>query len=402
MTALFKAQVITSSRGFAAMLFSIAASPVLHEAGVSFQTISIGYGILYLILAAVQIPTGVWADVFGAKRAAIFGGILQTIAMLFLGLGTIHSWQILAGFALYGLGSSFVTRAISALMFETARTEGAADFNSNKYFSATEKAAVASYILASFAVGFLSEYLGRSSLLIGGVFFMSTSIFVASKFKEVLTARKQETLQKEFVSRMTESFSIIKKSTELKVLLPIRMLHQIESVLGVMWLPWIQQLGGGSAKWFSVLSTGSYLLRYAVNHMLSKRARPETYMKRMAISLALMALGCVICVFAENVWMALFGVWTMAGSRGAFLPAVQAIQHEEFTDSVRTTGLSAMNFSVDAMIAISYFASAAVIEKLTVPSAWGIAAASFTLASIGALYALAHIRNRDFSEKVSV
>lgn len=192
---------------------------------------------------------------------------------------------------------------------------------------------------------------------------------------------------------MVESYSIIKRSAELKALLPIRMLHQLESVLGVMWLPWVQQLGGGSAKWYSVVSTGSYVLRYVVNHELSKHPRPDTYMRRMTLSLLLMAVGCVICVFAQNVWMALFGIWTMAGSRGAFLPAVQAIQHEELTDSVRTTGLSALNFMVDAMVATSYFGAAAVIDRLAVPTAWGIAAGSFLGAALIGLIPLGRIRS---------
>jgi MFS family permease len=388
MKALRKAQVITSTRGFAAMLFSIAASPVLKEAGVSFQTITIGYGILYTILAMVQIPTGVWADIFGTRRAAIFGGLLQTLAMVFLGLGSIHSWQILAGFALYGLGSSFVTRSIAALMYETNRGEGQGRFNSNHYFSVTEKSAVASYILASFSVGFLAESFGRSSLLVGSIFFLATSVFVATRFKEISTRRTEKTLKKEFFSRMSESIAIIKKSPELKALLPIRMLHQFESVLGVMWLPWVQEMGGGSAKWYSVVATGSYILRYVVNHEISKLPRPETYMRRMTLSLLLMATGCVICAFAQNVWIALFGIWTMAGARGAFLPAVQAIQHEGLTDSVRTTGLSTMNFVLDGVVALSYFVASFVLDFISVQAGWILAmfflvsAAFFSMATL--------------------
>ncbi len=381
MKALAKSQSVAGLRGFAAMLFSIAASPILHEAGVSFQTISIGNGILYLILAAVEIPTGIWADIFGAKRASVLGGIFQTAAMVLLGIGSTSTIQILCGYALYGLGSSFVTRAVMSLMFETARTEEANRFNSNHFFSSMEKAAVASYILASFLVGFLSDWMGRSSLLIGGVFFLGASLFIASRFWESETRRSEHSLGKEFRERLRIGFSVIKRSPELTTLLPVRILHQIESILGVMWLPWIQQLGGGSAKWFSVLSTGSYILRYTVNHGLSKRPRPDTYMQRLFISLALMAAGSVVCVFAQNVWMALFGVWTMAGARGAFLPAVQAIQHEEFPDTVRTTGLSTMNFSVELMVAVSYFVSASVIDKLTVQMAWGISAICFLIAA---------------------
>ena len=100
-------------------------------------------------------------------------------------------------------------------------------------------------------------------------------------------------------------------------------------------------------------------------------------MPRIAYSLACMALGSLICVFADNVWMALFGVWTMAGARGAFLPAVQAIQHEEFPERVRTTGLSVMNFSTEAIFAVSYFLSATFINAISTNVAWGISAICF-------------------------
>ncbi len=103
---------------------------------------------------------------------------------------------------------------------------------------------------------------------------------------------------------------------------------------------------------------------------------------RLAYALLCMSLGALICVFAENIWIALFGVWTMAGARGAFLPAVQAIQHDGFPERVRTTGLSVVNFSTEAIFAASYFLSAAFVDSIPVSSAWGIAAGSFILASI--------------------
>jgi hypothetical protein len=86
-------------------------------------------------------------------------------------------------------------------------------------------------------------------------------------------------------------------------------------------------------------------------------------------------------VFAENLWFALFGVWTMAGARGVFLPAVQAIQHEELPAGVRATGLSLMSFSTEAIFAVTYFGSASFIDRLSISTAWGISASCFLLAA---------------------
>lgn len=379
MKALTKAQVVTGLRGFAAMVFTIAASPVLHEAGVSFQVISLGFGVLYSILAIAEIPTGVWADLFGARKSAIFGGTLQTFSLVVLGLSNSETWQILSGFALYGLGSSFVSGALSALLFGINKEQDGDSFNSNRYFSMTEKAAVASYILASISVGFLTAWIGKGSFIFAGAFYLIAAVFIGVLIRELPPEREFHSTRKEFAIRIREGLSAIGNSIQLKALLPIRILHQVETILGVLWLPWIQQLGGGDARWFSVLATGSYLLRYCVNHYFSDKARPTSYMPRIAYSLACMAVGSLICVFAENVWVALFGVWTMAGARGAFLPAVQAIQHEEFPERVRTTGLSVMNFSTEAIFAVSYFVSAAFINQLSVQMAWGISGICFII-----------------------
>lgn len=382
MRALTKAQVVTGLRGFAAMVFTIAASPVLHDAGVSFQVISLGFGVLYSILAIAEIPTGVWADLFGARKSAVIGGLLQTFSLVILGIGSTETWQVLSGFALYGLGSSYVSGALSALLFGMNKDQDGEGFNSNRYFSVTEKIAVASYIVASVSVGFLSEWFGRGSFLIAGAFYLLAALFIALLIQELPPEREFHSTRKEFIVRTREGLSAIRQSMQLKALLPIRVLHQLETILGVLWLPWIKDLGGGDARWFSALATGSYLLRYVVNHFFSSKERPASYMPRIAYSLACMALGSLICVLAENVWLALFGVWTMAGARGAFLPAVQAIQHEEFPERVRTTGLSVMNFSTEAIFAVSYFVSATFINQLSVQTAWGISAATFALASV--------------------
>lgn len=394
MKALAKAQVVTGLRGFAAMVFTIAASPVLHDAGVSFQVISLGFGVLYSILAITEIPTGVWADLFGARKSAIIGGVLQTLSLVVLGLGSSDTWQVLSGFALYGLGSSYVSGALSALLFGINKDQDGNGFNSNRYFSMTEKIAVASYILASVSVGFLSEWFGRGSFLIAGAFYLFAAIFVAILIQELPPEREFHSTRQEFMVRVREGLLAIRQSIQLKALLPIRVLHQVETILGVLWLPWIKDLGGGDARWFSVLATGSYLLRYVVNHYFSSKDRPTTYMPRIAYSLACMALGSLICVFADNVWMALFGVWTMAGARGAFLPAVQAIQHEEFPERVRTTGLSVMNFSTEAIFAVSYFVSATFINQLSVQMAWGISAVCF-FAAVG----MAFVTNISLSKR---
>lgn len=71
----------------------------------------------------------------------------------------------------------------------------------------------------------------------------------------------------------------------------------------------------------------------------------------------------------------------MAGARGIFLPVTQAIQHDSFPEEIRSTGLSMMNFSVEAMIAISYFISSSWIDHLHTSAAWWISMGAFLISA---------------------
>lgn len=372
-----KSKFILGLRGYGAMLFSIAASPVLHNVGVSFKTISIGFGFLYVVLALFEIPTGIWADLFGTKKSSVIGGLIQTLSLFLFLLADKSPIVVIISFALYGVGSSFISGALSALLYSNAKSEEAGAFDSNKYFSTIEKTAVASYILASASVGFLSKWLGLKSFAIAGLIYLVSVLFVLVSVHDEQIKRSHKQIS-EFVAQAFSGLKYISKNHELKILLPVRMLNQIESILGILWLPWIKSLGG-SDLWFSALATGSYLSRYAVNHYYSKQVRPSSFMPRIQTSLFVMVLGASICAITNNVYFGLIGVWIMAGARGVFLPATQAIQHDSFPEEIRSTGLSMMNFSVEAMIAISFFISSSWIDGLSASHAWWISVNAFLI-----------------------
>ena len=378
-----KSRLILGLRGYGAMLFSVAASPLLHNAGVSFKTISIGFGFLYVVLAIFEIPTGIWADLFGAKKSSIVGGLIQSLALFLFIFSKNSNAIVVVSFIIYGIGSSFISGALSALLYSNVKRTND-KFDSSKYFSIIEKTSVASYILASASVGFLSQLLGLYSFAVAGGIYLISVLIVSFSVHEEFISKTHKKLS-EFIAQAISGLKFIGSNKELKILLPIRMLNQVETILGILWLPWIKKLGG-SDLWFSVLATGSYLSRYAVNHYYSKKERPSTFMPRIQFSLFVMGIGACICAITSNVYLALLGVWIMAGARGIFLPATQAIQHDSFPDEIRSTGLSMMNFSVETMIAISYFVSSAWIDRIQASYAWWISVGAFLVSVLFVIF----------------
>lgn len=374
-----QSRLILGLRGFAAMLFSLAATPVLNSAGISFKIISIGFGCLYVVLALFEIPTGIWADVFGAKKSSLVGGLLQSFSIALFLFAPKFPVLVIVAYLIYGLGTSFISGALSALLYSNAKTEEK-DFDSNKYFSLIEKTSVASYVLASVAVGFTTKYLGIYSLLVASlVFFLSTLVFVI-----LIKDDKKEVQHKsfsQFRNMAQVGYNEIKSSFDLKLLIPVRLLNQIETILGVLWLPWINKLGG-SELWFSVMATGSYFARYLVNHYFSKRDRPSSYYPRILNSVLFMVAGATICALSNSIYPALIGVWLMAGARGVFLPANQAIMHESLPENVRSTGLSMMNFIFETIVAIGFFSSSFFVDHINASTAWWISGTAFLFSVI--------------------
>ena len=375
-----KARFILGLRGYGAMLFSIAASPVLHSAGVSFKTISIGFGFLYVVLAMFEIPTGIWADLFGAKKSSIIGGFIQSLAVCLFVFSTKSSLLVVGAFTLYGVGSSFISGALSSLLYSNSKDDDGNCFDSSKYFSLIEKSSVASYVLASASVGFLTKWYGLNSFLFASfVFFISTIILVLNIHEDKKIA-KHKTLSQFFDTAKT-GLGFIGNNKGLKLLVPVRMLNQVETILGVLWLPWISKLGG-SELWFSVMATGSYFSRYVVNHYYAKKAKPDSYYPRIMNSVAIMVIGTTICALSSNIYTALIGVWLMAGARGVFLPANQAIMHDSFPETIQATGLSMMNFIFEVFVAIGFFGSSFFVDHLQANTAWWISAASFLISIV--------------------
>ena len=370
-----QARIILGLRGFAAMLFSLAASPVLYSSGISFKIISLGFGFLYVVLAIFEIPTGIWADIFGAKNSSIFGGLLQTFSLTLFLLAPKFPIMVIVAYTLYGLGTSFISGALTALLYSHAKETELSNFNSNKYFSLIEKTSVASYVIASLGVGFFTKYLEIYSLLLASfVFLISTFIFGIIIPDDRKNPHHRPLSQ--FLGVAKNGYNEIKNNFDLKLLMPLRLLNHVESILGILWLPWISKLGG-SDLWFSVMATGSYFSRYIVNHYFAKKDRPNSYYPRILNSILIMITGTIICALSNSVYPALIGVWLMAGARGVFLPANQAIMHDSFSESSRSTGISMMNFIFDVFVAVGFFSSSLFVDKIEANTAWWITSGAF-------------------------
>ncbi len=89
-----------------------------QENGLSLQQVMILQGIYSFMVAAMEIPSGYLADVFGRKHTMILGTIFCFLGFLVISL-SFNFWYFFIGEIILGIGSSFISGADSALMYDS-------------------------------------------------------------------------------------------------------------------------------------------------------------------------------------------------------------------------------------------------------------------------------------------
>lgn len=136
----------------------IAAFLATYEAGL--MTFLIVQGVTTLTQAALEIPTGSFADNYGRKFSLFVGAMFSAVGMGVYAVGT-DLQQFLIAAIVMGVGGSLMMGADSALLFETYRNLG----KTNKYDSAQAHAsaiAAVSEATCSLICGALIVWFGLS------------------------------------------------------------------------------------------------------------------------------------------------------------------------------------------------------------------------------------------------
>lgn len=80
-------------------------------------------GIALAVQLIMELPTGVFADVFGRKLSMAIGYFLDAIAILMLSFSTTFN-ELFVMSILYGIGQSFVSGAREAMLYDTVKQAG--------------------------------------------------------------------------------------------------------------------------------------------------------------------------------------------------------------------------------------------------------------------------------------
>ncbi|MGC9398108.1 MAG: MFS transporter [Anaerolineae bacterium] len=75
------------------------------------------------VILLLELPSGVFADLVGRKRAMVIGSLLSTLAFLCVGLGS-ELWHFVLGWALSGASDAFHSGADEAMLYDSLKKLG--------------------------------------------------------------------------------------------------------------------------------------------------------------------------------------------------------------------------------------------------------------------------------------
>ena len=318
-----------------------------QENGLSLQQVMILQGIYSFMVAIMEIPSGYLADVFGRKYTLILGGIFCFFGFLIISL-SFSFWYFIIGEIILGIGSSFISGADSAILYDSL-----AESKKEKEYSKVEGVAYGignfSEAIAGICGGLLAEISLRLpwnvQVVVAGLIIPFTFLLIEPK------KHQQNKLAKSFKTIwQIVKFSMIENKT-LKWLIILSSSIGF-STLSLAWFaqPYFKSIDMplkyfGFAWAFLNLTTGfSSINAYRLQGLLSKNS-----------FLILLSLGISIPVFLLSKSTAILGlilITTVYIVRGLATPIMRTYINDLTPSNMRATVLSLRSFCIRVTFAL--------------------------------------------------
>ena len=376
----YKAMIFLSSLGFG--VIAPVLSLLLAAHGCSLSQIGLAFGAFAVVVIAAEIPSGVFADLYGRKASFLISCALSALSCVVLLLA--HSFLMaMAGLMLFGLSAAFASGSIEALIVdETLGKHGK---------EALEKtvSSIAVYQCAGMAVGALAGgYLPNDGLYTAHLFTrmglaLTTAMLAGAFLHEGAREHKQrEGLLKLHLKQM---FGLLKQKRSLTALLfALFVIAATQGMVEIYWQPRLVDVAGGMEQTYLGYICAAGFLSTTLGCALMGRAKLSTGLKQWTayIGLGLALAACTLFMaMQKTVWgFAAFyvGIYFTIGLLSV---PEQTIVNSQVTDDVRASMLSVVSFFGRAGAMVSSAASSAMLLKMDVGGMWSYDAV-FTIACL--------------------
>ncbi len=251
-----------------------------------------------------EIPSGVFADLYGRKKSLILASFFLTLAFLVFGLSQIYFSFFLA-VSLWAIAQSFRSGADQALLFDSLKMTKKTELFA-RYSGRSNSLEMLVLGFSAITGGIIANYFGNRILFFLSAILFFISVLIAFSFKEPLFHKK--IIEKKYIIHLKES---IKFSLQHRIVRNFIIFFAFFGSFAYLLYFLIQPLfnQGPDAKIIVGVAVSGYFLFCALGSFLS-----EKFIKRirdgwLVLLIVLISALAFIFISFVNIWIGLIMVF---------------------------------------------------------------------------------------------
>ncbi len=333
--------------------------------------LDVGYSLTILFL---EVPTGYIADRFGRKKSVLAGIIIESIAVIGFGLANTIS-EFLASYIAWGIGSTFISGALAAWLFDEIKFENKGD---QKKAKKRFHHVYSIYIALGWVSSSIAETLGGilASIRYEIPIFLTSVIWVIAAFIGLFIPEHRGTqnrVEEKTEDEKTSAPSLEPKNPTLRIALREFRRPEILSITFLML--GLSSVGISIAFYFPVYLSrlnvplsliGLYFalgtISTATGNLLSTKYFGKAEDRTLVLLICLELLTIISLMIGRIVWVAVLSWVVFSHLRGAIMPYVSSELNGFLNSLTRATAISLTSIAHMISLVIFELSAAKIIE----------------------------------------
>ncbi len=368
MRARYKAVIFLSSLALGILLPVM--SLVLCARGCDLKTLGFAFGIFAAAVIIAEVPSGIFADLYGRKTSFLLSCALTVAsgAALVLSRGFALS---AAGLALAGLGTAFSSGSIQALVIEEAEASHGEE-RVGKAVAAMSAYECAGYMLGALAGGFLPAENGYLLHLIARM-----ALAAAAGILALLALHepwREGVERKPLRAHLSDMRKLLaEKRSLLLVIACVAALAFMQFMLETYWQPRFVEISGENAGkllgMLCALGFGATVLGCAAMGLVKGWGERRYWAAYLAVAVA-MAIMLILISLQNRVLGFALGYIALYFMLGLLAVSESTLVNLYATDDVRASMLSLTSFIARAGGVVSSLLGAALLAAFDISGLW--------------------------------
>nr|WP_239541290.1 MFS transporter [Pullulanibacillus pueri] len=329
-----------------------------------------------------EVPSGIFADRFGAKRSFITGGLIHFISILVL-VFAHNPWQFFLSSALSGLAATFFSGADEALIYDSLKES----HEENKMDHAMGRINAAEFITMMIAVilgAFLAHDLTEAQFLVLlylGLGFQAIGIVILFFVKKPIHSMSYRDNP---FKQVREGVRVIRRTPQLLIMfLNVTIVFiPAGAVFGNFDQPFLQG-AGLPVSWIGIIYALAAGIGFFASYFIGWFTRRLSRVFLMHVT-GFLAVGGLLLAsfFGERLTVALFSFFILRFVRAIRYPIYSQLSNDWIPSTVRATTISLLSI-IDSAADLIIFSTIASIAAFGLPRIFLICA---VIALIGTLF----------------